>query len=316
MLHFLRAAGIHNIVQRPSTLEPTTRGQIVGANVSRLLRTISESELLEHANQPDREQVRLAQSGFLLSEMPLGKFYEDRYSAPLLNIEQADLLALVQTNTDEPDTSNFDVVIDARPLETTPSDYKLWQSNTEITDPSSLRMNISWMGDDFMAWQFATPAKLHFVWFAKSLPKPEQLHPALHPYLECEEPLVVGSGNVNETMYSGNTAFVSTAVSKPWPTQLPFTNYGVEDAWVLARMLENYEDHLSTALSEYEKYRLPRHRKVNNYSELYLGRYLHKTGMSKLGRNLGIALRSRFLPEMAMQQVDWFHQYDCIRGFR
>ena len=318
--HFLKAAGIHRLRLQPAAAAQTPRGQIIGANVARLLRTIDESKLNELANTPDREQVRLAQSGFLLSEMPLGKFYEDRYLAPLINIEQADLLEIVQadseSNSETGESTNFDVTVDTRPAETESSGYRLWQSKSPIADDASLRVNITWIGDDFLAWQFATKSNLHFVWFAKSLPEPDHLHPALHGFLDCDEPIAVGIGPVKETMYAGNTAFVSAAVSKPWPTQLPFLNFGVEDTWVLARMLENYEDDLSSALSEYEKYRLPRHRKVLSYSELYLNRYLHKSGMARVSRNLGIALRTRFLPEMAMQQVDWFYQYDCIRGFR
>ena len=32
--------------------------------------------------------------------------------------------------------------------------------------------------------------------------------------------------------------------------------------------------------------------------------------------NIGVALGSRFLPEIVMHKQDWFHQHDCIRGFR
>ena len=31
--------------------------------------------------------------------------------------------------------------------------------------------------------------------------------------------------------------------------------------------------------------------------------------------HLGTALSTRFLPEIAMQKLDWVYGYDCIKGF-
>ena len=62
----------------------------LAASQTRVLFALGLGEaLMDHACLPDREQVRLAASGYLLSELPLGKFYQDRYGAPMLNIHPA-----------------------------------------------------------------------------------------------------------------------------------------------------------------------------------------------------------------------------------
>ena len=43
--------------------------------------------------------VRLGKSGYLISEIPLGKFYCDRYGANLINISEANLQLLLSDQT-------------------------------------------------------------------------------------------------------------------------------------------------------------------------------------------------------------------------
>lgn len=89
----------------------------------------------------------------------------------------------------------------------------------------------------------------------------------------------------------------------------------IEDAWVLSRMLERWEDQPATGLAEYERYRRPRTAKVQLRSRAQ-GEEFHLTERwDVLKRNMKLILGSRYLPEMAMQQFDWLHGYDCIRGF-
>ena len=100
---------------------------------------------------------------------------------------------------------------------------------------------------------------------------------------------------------------------------LPYMAQGaamaIEDAWVLSRMLEHYEEDVAVAFSEYARYRKPRTAKVQIGSRAQ-GRSFHlDRGWSILKRNLRLGLGTRFLPEIAMQQLDWLHGYDCIRGF-
>jgi salicylate hydroxylase len=100
---------------------------------------------------------------------------------------------------------------------------------------------------------------------------------------------------------------------------LPYLAQGaalaMEDAWVLARMLENWEDEVPTALAEYERYRRPRaaRAQVRAREEAQL---LHVSNPRRmLWRNLRMALSSRYLPEIAMQRYDWLYGYDCVKGF-
>ncbi|MEZ5559071.1 MAG: FAD-dependent monooxygenase [Pseudomonadales bacterium] len=100
---------------------------------------------------------------------------------------------------------------------------------------------------------------------------------------------------------------------------LPYLAQGgamaIEDAWVLARMLDRWEEEVSQALSEYERYRRPRTARVQLASRAQ-GHEFHLTDRwQMLARNLKLGLGSRYLPEMAMQRYDWLHGYDCIRGF-
>jgi len=100
---------------------------------------------------------------------------------------------------------------------------------------------------------------------------------------------------------------------------LPYLAQGaamaIEDAWVLARMLEQWDDEPERGLTEYEQYRRPRAAKVQARSRLQ-GEEFHLAERWRIvARNLKLGMGSRYLPEFAMQQFDWLHGYDCIKGF-
>jgi hypothetical protein len=89
----------------------------------------------------------------------------------------------------------------------------------------------------------------------------------------------------------------------------------IEDAWVLSRMLERWEDEPATGIAEYERYRRPRTARVQLRSRDQ-GKEFHLSARRDvLRRNFKLALASRYLPEIAMRQFDWLHGYDCVRGF-
>jgi len=89
----------------------------------------------------------------------------------------------------------------------------------------------------------------------------------------------------------------------------------IEDAWVLSIMLERWEDEPARGIADYERFRRPRTAKVQLRSRAQGEEFHLQARGPVLQRNLKLALGSRFLPEMAMQQFDWLHGYDCIRGF-
>jgi salicylate hydroxylase len=99
---------------------------------------------------------------------------------------------------------------------------------------------------------------------------------------------------------------------------LPFLAQGgaaaIEDAWVLARLLEDADD-VSAALVEYQRHRQPRTRRLQ-YEARRQGEMFHvHAPWDRLKRNLRLGVGSRLLPELAMQQLDWIHGYDAVRTF-
>ena len=100
---------------------------------------------------------------------------------------------------------------------------------------------------------------------------------------------------------------------------LPYLAQGaamaIEDAWVLSRMLERWEDEPANGIAEYERYRRPRTAKVQLRSRQQGQEFHLRERWPVLRRNVKLAIGSRLLPEVAMGQFDWLHGYDCIRGF-
>lgn len=100
---------------------------------------------------------------------------------------------------------------------------------------------------------------------------------------------------------------------------LPYLAQGaamaIEDAWVLARMLDQHDDDPEAALLDYERYRRPRTARVQARSREQ-GEEFHIADRWRIAaRNLKLGLGSRYLPDFAMQQFDWLHGYDCVKGF-
>lgn len=100
---------------------------------------------------------------------------------------------------------------------------------------------------------------------------------------------------------------------------LPYLAQGaamaIEDAWVLSRMLERWEDLPSEGMAEYERYRRPRASRVQARSRAQGEEFHLRESWPMYKRNFVLAVGTRFLPEVAMSRFDWLHGYDCIRGF-
>lgn len=326
-LTFCQRSGLSDIdlVERNETA--THPATILGSNLSRLVQAVTGDALQDVGFVPDRNQTRLARSAFLLAELPLGKFYADRYGAPHINVLVDDLHAILRDakparpslTAHSFDASDYDLVIETANLST--------PKTLHVRQPGTFPANITWLAERFVAWQFSTRQQTHCIIFGE-IDAPEQYHPMLAPYLEAalagaqahensyRATGLIPAHETRDTLYQGQTAFLGDAVTSAVPLQPEMRYCGFEDAWVLSRMIENYEEDLSLALSEYERYRLPRHRKIAAAAALETQRFLGKRGAAAVARNLGVAFRARFLPEMAMQAIDWFYQYDCIRGFR
>jgi salicylate hydroxylase len=89
----------------------------------------------------------------------------------------------------------------------------------------------------------------------------------------------------------------------------------VEDAWVLSRMLDMFDDHVSTALSEYQRYRQPRARQMQTHLVNQAIWHSERGPLRRLANSWSFAMKYRLMPEIAMQRDDWQFEYDCIKGF-
>ena len=110
-------------------------------------------------------------------------------------------------------------------------------------------------------------------------------------------------------MGSAAHPFIATAAN-----DIP-TSLALEDAWVLGRMLEYYDDELDKAFTEFQRYRRPRAQRAGAHllrvqEELHLG-----DGAPAWRRNFRQALATRFLPDIAIAKFDWLYGYEAIRGF-
>jgi 2-polyprenyl-6-methoxyphenol hydroxylase-like FAD-dependent oxidoreductase len=89
----------------------------------------------------------------------------------------------------------------------------------------------------------------------------------------------------------------------------------IEDAWVLGTMMERWEDTPAEGFSDYQRYRLPRVKKLRLQAIIAAANLSMAQRSDIWRRNVKWALTSRFLPEISMEALDWLYGYDCIKGF-
>ncbi|MEM8769686.1 MAG: NAD(P)-binding protein [Pseudomonadota bacterium] len=89
----------------------------------------------------------------------------------------------------------------------------------------------------------------------------------------------------------------------------------LEDAWILSRMMERWEDEPHQGFGDYEHFRRSRAARLRRFAETDFRAQTEARGVSAWWRNFRWSLGSRFLPEIAMQRQDWLYGYDCIKGF-
>lgn len=89
----------------------------------------------------------------------------------------------------------------------------------------------------------------------------------------------------------------------------------LEDAWVLSRFIDQLEHDPSAACAEYQRFRLNRVRLMTTRAQVEGQRRSAAPGLASFLDRAKTSLTSRFLPELAMQRLDWMFRYDCIRGF-
>ena len=322
MVQLLSGAGLQNITLAAGGKPPPSSSHTLGANQTRILNALGYGDaLLDQGHTPDREQVRLTRSAYMLAETPLGKFYADRYGAPLINIEHT-LLEEITASSIIPEDLTLTDLESSHALvlntvgETIEAENPLQWYISEISEGAH-RANITWIGTGTVCWQFSTRNSTHFVFAVDQEARlsKEFWHPSLHEVLTAAKPVDPGYVQTREHWLEGNVVHLGEACLGNSRLLRETFWTGLEDAWVLSRMIENYEEAYLEGVGEYVKFRRPRVAKIAKFINDRTRAYTEPMPSKRLFSNLGIAFRSRFLPEMAMQRVDWLHKYDCIRGF-
>lgn len=145
----------------------------------------------------------------------------------------------------------------------------------------------------------------------------EPLHTQLRtlipdPQLTSIEPLIAAPA----ARWHAGKAVLLGDVCHAHPTYpLLCPSAALEDAWVLSRMIERWEESPHEGFADYERYRKPRARRLRAHAEAELQLLTLAATPAVWRRNLKWSLTSRFLPEITMQRLDWLYGYDCIKGF-
>ena len=329
------AAGISDIRRyRPSNTDDQSPAPIP-ANATRLIGALSSLPLDELGREPQRAQIRLGHSGYLLSELPLGEFYRQRYGAPMLNCTAEELRSaltseplptpeLIEAATLNRIEQEHALTLITEPLrhrQIEPNLNPPWYGysvNTHLTEP--VAANVTWLRGSQRIWQWSSQQQTHFFMLTPSSQAfdPEQWHAALRPAInQCKEPKYFDPElpRVRQHYYDGTRVFLGSACYQPHPASPESMWLGLEDAWVLARMLENYEEDTLDGVREYQRYRQARARRADQASVRAFSTLQNTTLPQRMLSHIGVGLSSRFLPEIVMHKQDWFHQHDCIRGF-
>ena len=303
-----------------------------GANASRLLRALAPDTLEALGFQPDRYQVRFSQSAYLLAELPLGEFYQQRYGSPLVNVAADKLHAELERilNTTVQPARDLAAVESEHQLtvlgetqradtaDSVPAPFKVFHAT--LPEHPLRRANVLWRGPGQYIEQLADGENVHFRMVTRAHQDftEAEWHHSLHPALAAK--IEIGSIDPQafqprDTLFGGRVAFLSDTQTC-LPSKIDAANTGMEDAWVLSRMMENYEEDVSDGLAAFERFRRPRQRKVALQMRSQLKSLTETSTRKRVQQHVATALRNRLLPEIALQQQDWLYEHDVIKGFR
>ena len=224
----------------------------------------------------------------------------------------------------------------AENLTRAPTQALYWQANvlTDALPEGAFGPVITqWLGPQhYLSYHFGAGAqRLHLsaitqsavTQSASSNPQPlmtalADWHPSVRALVEAADSLhcqpVIDTVSP-ERLAHGQIVFLASSCHSLLPHLPQQTALGIEDAWVVARMLEQWEEEPASGWIEYEKYRLPRARRMQTQAQLRAEKLCEPGAAKAWQRNLGLSLSSRFLPELAMQKNDWLYGYDAVNGF-
>ena len=329
------ASGFHDIDRLQGSEHPKEQPQVysLGANASRLLRALVPESIEELGFQPDRRQVRFAKSAYLLAELPLGEFYQQRYGSPLVNFSAPALTAYLEEHIGNPLKNSMSlndaeishqltVLADSeRGTKASNDDPSFLLYHASLPDHPLRKANVLWRGNGQYVEQFADNDQVHFRFITRAdIPfDPEQWHDSLQDAFAAK--MQVGGVSLNgftagETLFAGRVAYLHSALTPASQIRVDADNTALEDAWVLSRMMENYEEDIGDGLAAFERFRRPRHRKVAAQLRDHLLKLTEPSVSKRFSQHVGMALQNRLLPELALAQQDWLYEHDVIKGFR
>lgn len=289
------------------------------------------SGLDEISYLPMSELYRTAPTGYGLAYRPLGPFVEQRYGSSHVHchtrtlsrlLEQALADRGVTVDRETQDLSDTaDVVLitasgtlansifhaDPAPLQTS------WETTFAWDDRTGGPL-INWLDDGCYARQIPVREGTCTVLVRDTPTASARTERRLNtPNDLIWQPVPASAGS--PVWYADRHVLIGDA-AHPLP---PFGGQdfalALEDAWVIARMLALYDDHLPTALTEYQRFRRPRALRMQTHLQALAARHAQRNPLRRLASNWSFALRYRLLPELAMQRDDWQFEYDCVKGF-
>ncbi len=312
-------------------------------NATRVLVALElRAALDEIAYVPLSELYRTAATGYGLAYRPMGPFAEARYGSPhfhclagtlshLLDRALADRGVTIEEQDPDP-LEPADVVLIAAPGVAEDSGYPTAIQPDTTGSPSAVTQRpAQWQ--TAVAWDDVTGGPL-LNWsdegcYARQIPVREGTCTVIVRDRPADSVRILRRLNIvadlswkpfvqtswHPDWHAGHLVLIGAA-AHPLP---PFGGQefalALEDAWVIARMLALHDDHLPTAMSEYQRFRRPRARRMLAHLQSLAAGHEQRSPLRRLASNWSLALRYRLLPELAMQRDDWQFEYDCVKGF-
>lgn len=296
-------------------------------NGTRVLYATGLRDRLESAAAaPSMEHCRSALTGYLLQQRPLGAFSLDRYKAPHLVIDTPALRAILNDALGDAGdilprgSEDADLVVIAngeRPLdidgttrpERSPTPWtRRWVRARHVGNTLT-----GWLAPGgFMRQMPALTGTYGLCVVGATAPGRFTL---LTESIESEADAPVEDAAPLRDWYHDNQVMIGSAAHP----LLPFTNQSfallLEDAWVLARMLDGLGEELSLALSEYQRYRLPRATRMQAFARSQGMLATEIRPLRRMLRNLRFVAGYWLLVEAALAAEDWLYEYNCLQGF-
>jgi salicylate hydroxylase len=146
----------------------------------------------------------------------------------------------------------------------------------------------------------------------------ERRHPGLEKLVDSVREASVQTFTaieVADVWYSGRCALLGNICHASEAYASYGTAAALEDAWVLSRMMERWDEQPHQGFSDYQRYRRPRAKRLKSDASEQIAELTLPDRKAIWRRNFRLSMTSRFLPEVTMQRLDWLYGYDCIKGF-